>query len=199
MDISGFEISVAQEIRIWHDKPEQNDLNSLCFQNHLYGCFSVLEVLAEGGADLSGNLYSSDEIVFDLSANFEQVGATFGFLLSSNCNINYSSNYNSNYKTAWLWAWAEIGSKKKIETVDLLESSLFSTISTFEYFKGALDDGSLPDELEAKALTLEIKPVKNSIRVRFTGLTRRVKGRRSITPIQSRRSFKKTRRQTHTL
>jgi hypothetical protein len=199
MDISGFEISVAQEIRIWHDRPEQNDFNSLCFQNHLYGCFSVLEVLAEGGADLSGNLYSSDEMVFDLSANFEQVGATFGFLLSSNCNINYSSNCSSNYKTAWLWAWAEIGSKKKIETVDLLESSLFSTISTFEYFKGALDDGSLPDELEAKALTLEIKPVKNSIRVRFTGLTRRVKGRRSITPIQSRRSFKKTRRQTHTL
>jgi hypothetical protein len=57
MDISGFETIVFEEVRMWKGSGQAVGIvaaNALRFQNHLYGCLSVLEMFAEGEADISG-------------------------------------------------------------------------------------------------------------------------------------------------
>lgn len=195
MDISGFETTVFEEVKMWKGGGQPVGVvaaNALRFQNHLYGCLSVLEMFAEGEADISGEKmliakdFSDNEIRFDLISDFGKAGCEFGFLTDAR---GVFDGWSDKYREAWLWAWREIGWKRDLEMVDELEKRLFAHIGEveLEFFQAAMSTGELDSEMEKRALGLyEVKQRK-----RYDGQTRR---RRGITPIQRRRRFKKTRR-----
>jgi hypothetical protein len=197
MDISGFEGIVFEEVRMWKGNSQAVGIvaaNALRFQNHLYGCLSVLEMFAEGEADISGEAgrvlvakdFSENEVRFDLITDFGKAGCDFGFLTDAR---GVFDGWSDKYREAWLWAWREIGWKRNLELVDELEKRLFEFIGEveMEFFQAAMATGELEAEMEKRALGLyEVKQRK-----KYDGQTRR---RRGVTPIQRRRRFKKTRR-----
>lgn len=195
MDISGFETIVFEEIRMWKGSGQTVGImaaNALRFQNHLYGCLSVLEMFAEGEGDISGERFlvakdlSDNEIRFDLITDFGRAGCEFGFLTDAR---GVFDGWSDKYREAWHWAWRTIGWKRNLESVDELEKRLFAFVGeiTLEFFQAAMATGELEAEMEKRALGLyEVK-----VRKVHEGHTRR---RRGVTPIQRRRRFKKTRR-----
>jgi len=196
MDISGFEAVVFEEVRMWRGSGQTVGImaaNALRFQNHLYGCLSVLEMFAEGEGDISGERYliakdlSDNEIRFDLIADFGKAGCEFGFLTDAR---GVFDGWSDKYRDAWHWAWRGIGWKRNLESVDELEKRLFAFVSgvELEFFQAAMATGELEAEMEKRALGLYEVKVR---RGRHEGQTRR---RRGVTPIQRRRRFKKTRR-----
>ena len=180
MDVSGAIDRICDEIRVFATPPSK--LASLQFENHLYGCLSVLEMLAE---DVSG--------IGDLSANFSDVGHEYGFFHDER---SVHDGWSNSYRDTWLWVWRTVGRERRdMSDVELIESALIGRINDvsgisgthFSFFKVALESGDIPDELydECTALMESMKaPAKK--RVRGTELTRRVHGRRAITPLRKR-------------
>lgn len=176
MDVSGAIHRICDEIRVFATPPSK--LASLQFENHLYGCLSVLEMLAE---DASG--------IGDLSANFSGVGHEYGFFHDER---SVHEGWSNSYRDTWLWVWQTVGRERRdMSDVELIESALIGRINdasgALAFFKVALESGDIPDELydECTALMESMKaPAKK--RVRGTELTRRVHGRRAITPLRKR-------------
>jgi len=194
MDVSGAIDRICEEIRVFATPPSK--LASLQFENHLYGCLSVLEMLAE---DASG--------IGDVSANFSGVGHEYGFFHDKR---SVHDGWSNSYRDTWLWVWQTVGRERRdMSDVEWIESALIGRINdsaSFSFFKVALESGDIPDELydECTAL-MESMKVPGKKRVRGTELTRRVHGRRAITPLRKRafaeggegvrRRFRKTRKQ----
>jgi hypothetical protein len=165
MDASGFESIILKEVILWGGAlgPQAVIANSLRFQNHIYGCMSILELLAEKTADLSGTTIITDITTFDLSDNFKTVGCEFGFFQDAR---GVFEIWADDYKDAWIWAWTNI---RSLETVDKIEHDLFAHMQEFEFFQAAMENGELNEEMENKALSLyEFKS-----RRRYSGNTRR--------------------------
>jgi hypothetical protein len=155
--------------------------------------------------------------IADLSANFSGVGHEFGFFHDER---SIHDGWSNSYRDTWLWIWQTVGRERRdMSDVELIESALIgqindvsgvsagactSTNTPFSFFKVALESGDLPDKLydECTALMESMKvPAKK--RLRGTELTRRVHGRRAITPLRKRalsedvvcKRFRKTRKQ----
>ncbi len=191
MDVSGFEECTLREIARY----DRMDISSeiLRFQNHLYGCFSALELIAENNFDISGFILGTGDDSFDLSGEFATIGLEFGFLCNEAAAMH---SYSQEYNTAWKWAWMNIGTVDTLHIVDTIERSIFDAIgkSTIKFFTVALENVHLSDEYVAHAEHILCNTVTHaqltSHRCRHT---RRVHGRRSITPMRRRR-FHRTRR-----
>jgi hypothetical protein len=203
MDLSGVLDRIHTEIRDYSQPP--SELASLEFENHLYGCLCVLEILAEGGDDLSGGKIQTGA---DLSANFSAIGPEFGFFHDERC---LHEGWSNSYRDSWLWLWETVGRVgRDLSGVEMIESALIGQItdlsgSLFRFFKVALQDGDIPAELydECTGLVDSMKKPATK-KLRGTEFTRRVHGRRGITPMRKRvggagadavrRRFRKTRR-----
>lgn len=201
MDVSGAIDRICEEIRAFVTPPSK--VASLQFENHLYGCLSVLEMFAE---DASG--------IGDVSANFSGVGHEYGFFHDER---SVHNGWSNSYRDTWLWVWQTVGRERRdMSDVEWIESALIGRINdsaAFSFFKVALESGDIPDELydECTAL-MESMKVPGKKRVRGTELTRRVHGRRAITPLRKRgvvveggdepvsvrRRFRRTRKQSAT-
>ena len=210
MDVSGAIDIICNEIRTFVSPP--STLASLQFENHLYGCLSVLEMLAE---DVSG--------IADLSANFSGVGHEFGFFHDER---SIHDGWSNLYRDTWLWIWQTVGRERRdMSGVEWIESALIGQINDvsgvsagactgisagactstpFSFFKVALESGDIPDKLYDECTELmESMKVPAKKRLRGTELTRRVHGRRAITPLRKRglsedvvcKRFRKTRKQ----
>ena len=179
MDVSGAIDRICDEIHVFATPPSK--LASLQFENHLYGCLSVLEMLAE---DASG--------IGDLSANFSGVGHEYGFFHDER---SVHDGWSNTYRDTWLWVWQTVGRERRdMSDVELIESALIGRINDvsctdtpFSFFKVALESGDIPDELYDECTGLmESMKVPGKKRARGTELTRRVHGRRAITPLRKR-------------
>ncbi len=208
MDLSGVIDRIRGEITTYVHAPSV--VASLQFENHLYGCLTALEVLAEGADDLSGQVIHSLD---DLSANFGAVGHEFGFFHDERC---VHGGWSNSYRNDWLWLLQTVGKERRdLSAVEFVESALIATVTdasgAFRFFKVALQDGDIPDELYNECVGL-IDSMKAAAKrkLRGTELTRRVHGRRAITPLRrrvreedeagtgtgvARRRFRRTRKQ----
>ena len=141
----------------------------LLFENHLYGCFSLLEQRIE----VSG-------VVLDCS--FEQIGVSYGFLKDDRAIYRGSQAYQS------LWLPLLTGSGLLEESyVDRLEDAVFDTMRDVSatYFVAALDTGELPEELLIGVESIFVK------RRRLP----KTRSKRAVTPLEKARGLSRTRRQ----
>lgn len=121
-------------------------IESLKVQNHIYGCFVLMEDIAEN-VTLDGFVYKKD-ITFDLDKQFSQIGIRYGFVMDTKLIFD---TYLPEYKAAWLALFTEINTKRKVEEVDTIEDSVIELIKNtvkpdMAFFTNALKTGSLSQE-----------------------------------------------------
>lgn len=131
---------------------EANGLYSLILQNHLYGCFIIMEDIALGVYNITDTVLSTPTFTFDYDKQFSDIGIRFGFLMDT----KLSTAFSPDYKEAWLKQFKEIDLEREIATVDSIEDSLIEVIQevTDNFFMNALETGSLPQEWLEKVLEL---------------------------------------------
>ena len=170
MDLSGTDLLGIKAVLL----NEFTTSKGLLFENHLYGCFTLLEQQID-----------SSSVALDCS--FNQIGAQYGFLKDPRALYTGSEPYQS------LW----IPLLTSIQTdafVDELEDGIFDFMrdSSAVFFGAALDTGGLPEPVLKEALALlasltAAAPVKRR-RLLHT------KSRAPITPIKKSKHLSKTRR-----
>lgn len=147
---------------VFNQLTNTNGLYSLKIQNHIYGCFILMEDIAQGVVDLSGSMIISPKYVFDLDKQFSQIGLRYGFAMDSKLTLD---NYNSEYKETWLQYFNDIDIARDIDESDRIEDAIIEIIQQQvkpedSFFIKALDSGSLPQEWIEKVLLL-INPSSN--------------------------------------
>ncbi len=140
---------------------ESNGLYSLKLQNHIYGCFIIMEDIAQSVLDISDNIISTPKFSFNLDEHFGEIGIRYGFAMESKLALDMWSN---EYKEMWLSVFRDIDLQKDINEVDKVEDCIIAIIQTAikpddAFFLSALDTGSLPQDWIEKAFQL-INPVE---------------------------------------
>lgn len=122
MDRAAFIDALTTEIR---ERP------SPALQNHLYGCISALEQLAEGQ-------------IAAIDCAFEDMGTEYGFYDGSGAEYVGSEPY----RAGWAWAWRAM--KEDLDAVDSFEDEFLRValkeFGAESFFAQALNAGNLGDE-----------------------------------------------------
>ena len=200
-----------------------NGLYSLKLQNHIYGCFIIMEDLAQGGVNLSGTLLSTPKYSFDLDKQFSTIGVRYGFAMDTQLLLD---TFSPEYHNTWIQYFKDIYSAKDIKDVDNIEDCLIEVIQSHVksdegFFVTACGGGSLPQEWIEKVLNLitpaavipeEEKVLEKDEEVletaltkattekpltvrRYLAITRRAHLKTDVTPLK-KKALAKTRRQT---
>jgi hypothetical protein len=139
-------------------------LASLQFQNHLYGCYFVMEDLAQGIITLTGTRIKG-LTSWDVEREFGRIGLRYGFIMDTKLALPPCPEY----QVAWLALFQDLSTKKKVEEVDQVEDAIneiaVKTLPVEQaFFLKALENGSLNQEWIAKALALldpdSVEPVE---------------------------------------
>ena len=122
-------------------------LELLQVQNHIYGCFILMEDITGKPNALQGYNYVNANYTFNIDEQFEEIGIRYGFLMDTK--LIYKS-YPPEYKAAWLEIYKGLG-QKTIEDSDRIEDAIIELIKTsvapeMAFFLHALNTGSLPQE-----------------------------------------------------
>lgn len=134
-----------------------NGLNSLKVQNHIYGCFIIMEDIAQGNFNISeGFIISTPKYSFDLDAQFEQIGIRYGFAMDTKLALD---TYSADYKSTWLEVFKDCDMERSIEAVDNIEDALLVILQQNvgvedAFFLSAVETGSLPQEWIEKVFGL---------------------------------------------
>jgi len=144
---------------VFNQLTNTTDLESLKIQNHLYGCFIVMEDIAQNTVGLSGTIISTPKFTFDLDKHFNELGIRFGFAMDTKLRLD---SFHSEYKEIWLKYFKAIHNLQDIAFVDNIEDCLIAVVQNAVpaergYFINSLDTGSLPQEwLEKVFRILEV-------------------------------------------
>lgn len=150
-----------------------NGLYSLKLQNHIYGCFIIMEDIAQGVVDVSGTILTTPKFTFDFDARFNEIGIRYGFALDTKLAFD---EFSPDYKDLWIKTFKEIDISRDISEVDKIEDQIIAVIQkavTAEnaFFVSALETGSLPQEWIEKLLKL-VNPSDSDEEVVTTGLSK---------------------------
>lgn len=154
MDLTNIKSVVLSELS------GKNGLSSLKLQNHIYGCFLILEDIAQGNVNLEDSIISTSKFSLDLDKQFGEIGLRYGFVMDTKLILNDSGD---EYKSTWLAYFNEIGIQKNIDEVDKIEDCLIAVIQESvkpedSFFIHALETGSLPQEWLEKAIYILNQP-----------------------------------------
>ena len=133
-----------------------NGLYSLMIQNHLYGCFIIMEDIAQNKFEVNGTVFSTPKFSFDSDKQFSEIGLRYGFVMDTKLAL---TTFNPEYKEMWLKQFNAVNVAKNIEDVDKIEDEIIEVIRSIvspedSFFFNALDTGSLPQEWIATVLNL---------------------------------------------
>lgn len=133
-----------------------NGLYSLMIQNHLYGCFIIMEDIAQNKFEVNGTIFSTPKFSFDCDKQFSEIGLRYGFVMDTKLAL---TTFNPEYKEMWLKQFNAVNVAKNIEDVDKIEDAIIEVIRSIvspedSFFFNALDTGSLPQEWIATVLNL---------------------------------------------
>ena len=130
------------------EQSKSSSLHLLQLQNHIYGCFILMEDLAQKTVTLQGTKLAGLNYSFDMNKRFSTIGLRYGFVMDTKVALEECL---PEYKPAWIAFFKEIQEKYTIEQVDSVEDTLIAIIQQHvpkeeAYFVKALETGSLPQE-----------------------------------------------------
>jgi hypothetical protein len=138
---------------------DKHGLDSLKVQNHIYGCFILMEDIAESAWKKENSLLrGQDGLVYHLDAQFSEIGIRYGFLMDTH--LDYMS-YSPEYKRAWLDCFDYVGQSHDMSFVETVEDHINTIIQNNikhedAYFMNALEHGVLSKAWQDKVITLLI-------------------------------------------
>ena len=127
-------------------------LASLRLQNHIYGCYFLLEDIVQNNVVRTGTQITRNGTTFDLITNFGEIGLRYGFAMDTQLLLPPCPEYQE----AWIHAFTTM---KTLEEVDALEDSvngiIYNIVPPEEGFFGSTaQSGVLPPQWVDKALAL---------------------------------------------
>jgi hypothetical protein len=154
MDLTNIKSAVTSEL------VEKNSLTSLKIQNHIYGCFLIMEDIAQKKVDFMNNIITGQKFTLDLDKQFDEIGIRYGFVMDTKLTLD---NFDKTYKETWLKYFNDIDVESNIDQVDAIEDCLIEVIqktvpSENSFFISALETGSLPHEWINKVINLLSPP-----------------------------------------
>ena len=128
-----------------------DELQLLQVQNHLYGCFIVMEDIGEKLITLKECMITGKNYTLNLDQHFSEIGIRYGFIMDTKLIFD---SHLPEYKEAWLELFATIDS---LEQVDHVEDTLIALIKStvppeHAFFIHAMEIGQLPQEWIHKAI-----------------------------------------------
>ena len=150
MDVTVLKNSVQQQLS------GTSGLYSLQLQNHIYGCFIIMEDIAQKTVEFSENQLVGPSYSFDIKKHFSEIGIRYGFAMDTKLTLK---EYPASYQDAWLQTFRDLGVLQDVEYVDATEECLIEIIQQQvkpedAYFVHALGTGSLPQAWIDKVLLL---------------------------------------------
>jgi len=194
MDISGINNTLLSE----YDNCETPAL-SIAFQNHLYGCFSIMEQHTENGSvllDLSKDLSGTDQ----QTDSWTTLGIEYGFL--EDRRVVYTGS--DRYRTVMTPYLTQLLSQ---EIIDELESRVFEELTQAgaKYFIAALEMSDLSGDLMAEinaALNMPVHKIQEAIidlPPKPKTLLKHNKKTRSVRHSTATKGLSKTRKKSHSV
>ena len=130
-------------------------LYSLILQNHIYGCFIMMEDIAQEKFKKNGSILSTSTFTFDYDKKFSEIGIRYGFVMDTKLKLD---TFTPEYKEVWIKQFNDIDLSHNIQEVDNIEDSLIEVIRSIKpedsFFINALETGSLSQEWVDKVLQL---------------------------------------------
>jgi len=165
-----------------------NGLYSLILQNHIYGCFILMEDIAQNKFELNGTVISTSTFKFDIDKQFSEIGIRYGFAMDTKLILDICK---PEYKTAWLAVFNDIYASKNIEEADKIEDAIIEVVQSIDkeeaFFFNALETGSLSQEWIDKVLNL----LNQDVEVEKTAISKAIT-EKPIQRMKTRRVVKNT-------
>lgn len=181
---------------------QSKGVKSLQLQNHIYGCFLIMEDIAQKTLELSGDLLIGSRYRFDIRQQFSQIGIRYGFVMDA---LAILDPVPADYQEAWLDLFRDIHLTQDIDLVDHVEDAINEVIQECPaeeaYFIQASASGTLPQEWVIKVLSLlhpslVIEPVNTTTAfITKESQLPKAKAETAMHPSTYHRRFIRTRRQ----
>lgn len=128
-------------------------LPSLRLQNHLYGCYLLLEDIVQKNVTLTGTTVQRQHGTFDLNKQFAEIGLRYGFAMDTQLLLTPCP---PDYQAAWVHVFTTLTS---LEEVDMLEEKVNEIIQELipedeGFFVNTAETGTLPPQWVDRALSL---------------------------------------------
>lgn len=168
-----------------------NGLYSLKLQNHIYGCFLLMEDVATKTVSVSDTTLSTPKFSFDFDKQFGEIGIRYGFAMDTKLALD---TFQPEYKDAWIQYFKDVDLAQDINEVDLIEDAINTIIQEQvkpedAFFMNAAESGSLSQEWIDKVLKL-LNP--------FSGGTVEEEVKTAISKAQTEKPLNTRRRLAHT-
>ena len=144
--------------------------SSIALQNHIYGCFILMEDIAQGTITYDGTLIktvSKDGVhyAFSIDQAFNQIGIRYGFIFDTKLILE---DCLAEYKRMWLSIFKTLSVSKKIEDVDAIEDIVITWIQKTivaedAYFVHALETGILPQAWIGKVVGILLPALSHAL------------------------------------
>jgi hypothetical protein len=171
---------------VQHELSNRTGVSSLILQNHIYGCYLIMEDIANKVLEFSDGCLKNSSFTLDLTQNFSKIGIRYGFLMDTKLVLD---SVQPAYQEEWIKIFEQLHARHDIEEVDQIEDVLNELIqktvpSEDSFFLHALEAGRLPQEWMNKVLQLfeapsplisQAKTEKNPVRKTYLSTTRRHK------------------------
>lgn len=186
MDLTQIKKSILNQLT------NTDSLYSLKVQNHIYGCFIVMEDIVQELVDLSGTTISTPKFIFDLDKQFSDIGIQYGFTMNPKLSLDI---FNQDYKEIWLQYFKDIDISRNIIDTDNIEDSIIEIVQNHvkpndSFFIQSLETGSLSQQWIEKVFALINSEVQIDEEILNTALTKAI----SEKPFINRRRLATTRR-----
>lgn len=130
----------------------------IAFQNHLYGCFIVMEDITQGILEVVDEDYIiGNSLYLNTKTQFGQIGIRYyGFTMDGKAILN-GDIVRGDYYEAWMVIFRETAISRDMEAVDRIEDEVIQMMSGFRkdenYFMNALEhEGNLSPDWVEKAI-----------------------------------------------
>jgi hypothetical protein len=132
-------------------------IESVQLQNHIYGCFVVMEDIAEKKIVVENDECKGTNYTFHLDNQFSQIGIRYGFAMDTKL---MATTCLPEYKAAWLTIFKSVLSLEQVDQIEdgVIESIRTCVVPDLAFFLHALDTGTLPQEWINKLLSLLLEP-----------------------------------------
>jgi len=150
MDITNLKNVIQQQIT------SASGIASLQLQNHIYGCFIIMEDIAQKTVELVDHQLVGPSYSFNIYEHFSEIGVRYGFVMDTKLILQ---SMPDTYRDAWLQTFKDLSTLQNVEYADSTEECLIDLIQQHipadeSYFIKALATGSLPQSWVQKVLSL---------------------------------------------
>jgi len=136
-----------------------SDLMALKVENHIYGCYMIMQDIAEKELHLSNHILTKktkDDYRFDTDHQFSQIGLRYGFVMDS---LLLFDSYLPSYKELWLDIFNDIALTLDLELVDTIEEVVNDCLIQLRpvdksFFFSAAQNGYLSQEYMDRVIDL---------------------------------------------